>query len=246
MPQKRFIMPKISEHRKFLKSQSTFLLYGVVFWLPVILVIYISILLFTNAEKIGGTILGVAVPEKYLFFGFGAILCILIMYLSGMVLKLTKIGKALSKVPFIGLFFGQGEIMTINRLSHMQPCLFLYSPTCLSYGWILSDEKVTLSHKNTIFPIINVYFPNVPTLVTGQVFAARKDTVMKLANSSSEVINLLLYSFRSPAALEYIPWEDESVENFEERSKYFGLKLDTGKKDVVLEEIPPIQPVNRN
>jgi hypothetical protein len=97
------------------------------------------------------------------------------------------------------------------------------------------------SHKDAVFPIINVYFPNVPTLITGQVFAARKDTVMKLANSATEVIDLLLYSFRSPVALEYVPWEDESLENFEERSKYFGLKLDTGKKDVVLEEIHPIR-----
>ena len=102
----------------------------------------------------------------------------------------------------------------------------------MSYGWILAEEKVKLQHKNAVFPIINVYFPNVPTLVTGQVFAARKDTIMKLANSSTEVIDLLLYSFRSTAALEYIAWEDESCENFEERSKYFGLKLDTGKKDV--------------
>jgi hypothetical protein len=47
---------------------------------------------------------------------------------------------------------------------------------------------------------------------------------MKLANSSVEVINLLLYAFRSPAALEYIPWEDESKEEFKERSKFFGLK----------------------
>jgi len=69
-----------------------------------------------------------------------------------------------------------------------------------------------------------VYFPNVPTLITGQVLAARKVIVMKLTNSSSEVINLLLYAFRSPAALEYIPWEDEPKEEFEERSKLFGLK----------------------
>ena len=234
-------MKNIPEHLKFFKSQSTFLLYGVVFWLPVILVIYITILLFSNADSIGKTILGVVVPDKYLFFGIGAILCIIIVYLSGMVLKLTKLGKVLSKVPMIGLFFGQGEIMTINRLAHMCPCLFLYSPTTISYGWILAEEKVKLSHKDATFPIISVYFPNVPTLITGQVFAARKDTVMKLANSSTEVIDLLLYSFRSPNALEYVPWEDESIENFEERSKYFGLKLDTGKKDIVLEEIHPVR-----
>ena len=210
--------------KDFLRKQSTFILYGFVFWLPVILVIYIAILLFANAEKVGRMILGVVVPDKYLYFGLGVIFCILIVYFSGMLLKLTKVGKVLSKIPFIGLFFGQGEIMTIGKLSHMQVCLFLYSPTSISYGWILSEEKVNISEDSAAFPIINVYFPNVPTLVTGQVLAARKETVMKLANSSSEIINLLLYAFRSPAALKYLPWEDESREEFEERSKLFGLK----------------------
>jgi uncharacterized membrane protein len=209
---------------RLLKKLLTFIIYGLVFWLPVILVVYIAVFLINNAEKIGKMILGVAVPDKYLYYGLGIALCVLIIFLSGMLLKLTKVGKVLSKIPIIGLFFAQGEIMTINRLSHMQPCLFLYSPTCISYGWILSEEKVKLSNDNAVFPIINVYFANVPTFITGQVFAVRKDTVMKLANSSSEVINLLLYAFRSPAALEYIPWEDESQEEFKERSKLFGLK----------------------
>ena len=60
-----------------LKKQLTFLLYGFVFWLPLILVIYIGILLFGNAEKVGRMILGVAVPEKYLYTGLGFVLCIL-------------------------------------------------------------------------------------------------------------------------------------------------------------------------
>jgi uncharacterized membrane protein len=208
---------------KLLKRQSTFLIYGFVFWLPVVLVIYIAVLLFGNAEKAGRMILGLAVPDEYLFTGLGFILCILIVYISGMLLKLTNLGKILSKIPLIGLFFGQGEIMTIGRLSHMQACLFLYSPTNISYGWILSEEKVKLSGDKALFPIINVYFPNTPTLVTGQVFATRKKNVMKLANSSSDIINLMLYAFRSPPAIEYIPWEDESREEFEERSKNFGL-----------------------
>ena len=210
--------------RGFFKSQITFMLYGFIFWLPVGLAIYIAVLLFTNAEEIGRMILAVAVPDRYLYAGFGIILCLLIVYLSGLLLKLTRVGKAFSKIPFIGLFFGQGEVMTVGRLSHMQPCLFLYSPTCISYGWILSEEKVALIEDNAAFPMVNVYYPNVPTLVTGQVFAARKGTVMKLANSSTEVINLLLYAFRSPAALKYLPWEGESRGEFEERSKSFGLK----------------------
>jgi len=210
--------------KDLLKKQFTFIIYGLVFWLPLVLVIYIGVLLFGNAENIGTKILGVAIPDKYLFYGFGVILCVLIVYVSGMLLKLTKLGKILSRIPVIGIFFGQGEIMTINKLTHMQPCLFLYSPTCMSYGWLLSEEKVKLGKDNAVFPILSVYFPNVPTMVTGQVFAVRKDTVMKLANTSGEVINLLLYAFRSPAALEYIPWDGESPEEFKERSKLFGLK----------------------
>ena len=210
--------------KEFLKKQSTFILYGFVFWLPVILVIYVMILLFGNGDKVGRVILGTAVNKKYLFVGIGFIFCILIIYLSGMLLKLTKVGKVLSKIPVIGLFFGQGEIMTIGRLSNMQACLFLYSPTCISFGWILAQEKVQVGEEIADFPLICVYFPSVPTLVTGSVHTLRKSGVMKLGNTSTEVINLLLYAFRSPAALKYLPWEDESPEEFKERSKIFGLK----------------------
>jgi uncharacterized membrane protein len=210
--------------KEFIKKQSTFLLYGFVFWLPVILVIYVMILLFSNGDKVGRLILGVAVPDKDLFIGIGFIFCILIIYLCGMILKLTKVGKILSKIPVIGLFFGQGEIMTIGRLTNMQACLFLQSSTCLSFGWILAEEKVQVGEDKATFPLICVYFPSVPALVTGSVFTIRKSGVMKLGNSSTEVINLLLYAFKSPAALKYLPWEDESAEEFKERSKIFGLK----------------------
>jgi hypothetical protein len=106
----------------------------------------------------------------------------------------------------------------------MQACLFLYSPTCISFGWILAEEKVQLGEEIADFPLICVYFPSVPALVTGSVHTIRKSGVMKLGNSSTEVINLLLYAFKSPAALKYLPWEDESQEEFKERAKIFGLK----------------------
>jgi uncharacterized membrane protein len=210
---------------KIIRKLFTFLLYGLVFWLPVALAAYIVYLLYSNAEKIGKTLLGFAISDTNLHTGLGIALVILIIFLSGMLLKLTNVGLVLSKIPFIGIFFGQGEIMTISRLSHMQPCLFLYSPTCISYGWILSEEKINIQQNEALFPMINVYFANVPTLVTGQVLAARKSSVMKLANTSSEVINLLLYTFRSPPALQYIPWEDETKEEFETRAKLFGLNI---------------------
>ncbi|MFA5309282.1 MAG: hypothetical protein WC370_07355 [Dehalococcoidales bacterium] len=210
-----------------IKKQLTFLFYGFVFWLPVLLVVYIGMFIYSNADKIGRSMLDLAGDDTYLFSGIGLLLCLVIVYLSGILLKLTNVGKVLSRIPFIGIFFGQGEIMTIGRLSHMQPCLFLYSPTCISYGWILSEEKINIKNVKAQFAMINVYFANVPTLVTGQVFAVRKSSVMKLGNTSSDVINLLLYTFRSPAALEYLPWEDETQEEFEERSQQFGLNRPT-------------------
>ena len=213
--------------RKFVRNQITFLLFGFAFWLPVGVLIFIIALLFGNLEEIGRKILLLLLPEKLLYSGFGIVLGILIVYFSGIVLKLTKVGRVFSKIPVLGLFFGAGEIITIDRLLHLKPCLFLFSPTCLSYGWILSEEKVKLSDEKAIFSLVNVYYPNVPTLVTGQVFPVRKDSVIRLGNSSKEIIDLLLYAFRSPKDLKYLPWKDESPEDFEKRAKSFGLDLNT-------------------
>ena len=213
--------------RRFVRSQITFLLFGFGFWLPIAVLIVIIVFLFNNLEEIGRKILLVFLPEKLFCSGLGIVFGILIVYFSGMALKLTKLREFFSKIPVLGLFFGAGEIITIERLLHLNPCLFLISPTCLSYGWILSEEKVKLSEEKATFTLINVYYPNVPTLITGQVFPVRKDTVIRLGNSSKEIIDLLLYAFRSPKDLRYLPWEDESLEDFEKRAKSFGLNLNT-------------------
>ena len=213
--------------RRFVRSQITFLLFGFGFWLPIAVLILIIVFLFNNLEEIGRKTLLVFLPEKFFYSGLGIVFGILIVYFSGMALKLTKIREFFSKIPVLGLFFGAGEIITIERLLHLNPCLFLISPTCLSYGWILSEEKVKLSEEKATFTLINVYYPNVPTLITGQVFPVRKDTVIKLGNSSKEVIDLLLYAFRSPTGLKYLPWEDETQVDFEKRANSFGLNLNT-------------------
>ena len=210
---------------RFVKNQLTFLLYGFVFWLPIAVLIYLIVFLFSNVEDIGRKFLLLLIPEQFYFAGFGIVLGILIVYFSGVLLKSTRVGRVFSKIPVLGLFFGAGEIITIDRLLHLRPCVFLFSPTCLSYGWILSEEKVELSKEKAIFTLVNVYYPNVPSLVTGQVFPVRKDTVIKLGNSSKEIMDLLLYAFRSPTDLKYIPWEDESQEDFEKRAQSFGLDL---------------------
>ena len=61
--------------------------------------------------------------------------------------------------------------MTISQTeSYAALSLFDTHPTCISYGWILSEEKVQLGEEKAGFPLISVYYPNVPTLVTGSGF----------------------------------------------------------------------------
>jgi uncharacterized membrane protein len=213
--------------KRFVRGQGTFLLFGLAFWLPVVLVFFIMSILVSNAENVGDKFLGLFLPESHIYPGSGVALAIIIIYFSGMTLKLTRITKIFSKIPVIGLFFGAGDIVTVDRLMHLQPCLFLISPTCISYGWILSEEHVRIGEEKAVFQLINVYFPNVPSLVTGQVYPVRKDTVIKLGNPSKDVIDLLLYAFRSPKDLKYLPWEEECPEDFIKRAKAFGLKLNS-------------------
>ena len=208
---------------KFFKNQFTFLLFGFVFWLPIAVLIVILVFLFSNFEDIGRNILQIFIPAKYMHYGFGIVFGILIVYLSGIALKLTRVREIISKIPVIGPFLGAGEMMTLDRLMHLAPCIFQLSPTCLAYGWILSEQSVKLKEDSSNFTLINVYYPAVPSLITGEVLPIRKDMVIKLGNSSKEIIDLLLYSLRNPKEIKYLPWEDESLKDFENRAKAFGL-----------------------
>jgi len=117
--------------------------------------------------------------------------------------------------------------MTFDRLSHLSPCLFLLSPTSISYGWIISTEKVEVNGEKDL-TIYNVYYPNFPSVITGQVFALRKENIMRLGNPSREVMDLFLFAVRSPESIRYLPWEDETEEEFLKRAQTFGLNINTG------------------
>jgi uncharacterized membrane protein len=212
--------------KRFIKAQGTIILFGLGFWLPVGILIFVITLLFSNVEHLGRDFLLLFIPEERVYSGLGVAFGIIVIYLSGVLLKLTSVRNLFSKIPLLGIFFGAGEMLTIDRLLHLQPCLFQLSPTCLSYGWILSEEKVRIGSEHASFGLINVYYPNVPTLVTGQVYPVRKETVIRLGNPSKEVIDLLLYTLRSPQDLRYLPWEGESQEDFVIRATCCGLKMD--------------------
>jgi len=211
----------------FIKDRLGDILSGFVFWLPIGIIILVGSYIYSNLEDLGRSFLLFLLPEKLINPGFGIILWIIVFLLTGIILKNTPAGNILSRLPVLGIFFrGKGgTVITFKRLLNLTPCLFLLSPTCPSYGWIISEEEIKLNDEKTRFPLINVYYPNVPTIITGQIFPVRKETVIKLGNPSKEIIDLLLYSLRSPENILYLPWEEENEEEFKKRAEYFGLKI---------------------
>jgi len=213
----------------FIKARLGDILSGFVFWLPIAIIVLAGSYIYSNLEDLGKSFLIFLLPEKLVHPGFGIILWIIVFLLTGIILKNTPVGNILSRLPVLGILFRKegGTVITIKRLLNLTPCLFLLSPTCPSYGWILSKEEIKLNDEKTRFPLINVYYPNVPTIITGQIFPVRKETVIKLGNPSREIIDLLLYSLRSPENILYLPWEEENEEEFKKRVEYFGLKIGT-------------------
>lgn len=215
---------------KFIKNLFSDLLAGLAFWFPIWVIFLVISFLFNGLEDWGEKFLALFFPQAHIFPGSGMLLVIIIIYLSGILLKRTAMGNSLSRIPIMGIFFRRkgGEIITLDRLLNLTPCLFLYSPSCPSYGWVLSQEKIRIDSEKVDFKLINVYYPNVPSILTGQIFPVRKETVIKLGNPSREIIDLLLYALRSPEDIRYLPWEDEIQEEFIKRARFFGLNLSAG------------------
>ena len=211
----------------FIRERLGDILSGLVFWLPIAVIVLIGSYFFTSLEDFGQKFLSFFTTDEFFYPGLGIALGIIVFLLTGLLLKNTRIGDFLSGIPIFGLLFRKkgGRIISVGKLLGLTPCLFLYSPTCPSYGWILSEENIKVAGKETEFKLLNIYYPNVPSIMTGQIFPVRKESVIKLGNPSREIIDLLLYALRSPENIRYLPWEDESEDEFRKRAEVFGLDI---------------------
>ena len=192
---------------EFIKERLGDILSGLVFWLPIGIIILIGNYIYSNLENLGQEFLAFFLADKFIHPGFGILLWILVFLFSGLLLKNTPIGDLLSGVPIFGILFRKkgGKIISVGKLVGLTPCLFLFSPTCPSYGWILSEETIKVAGKEAEFLLLNIYYPNVPSIMTGQIFPVRKESAIKLGNPSREIIDLLLYALRSPESIRYLP-----------------------------------------
>lgn len=207
--------------KKFIKNHLSYLFSGIAIWFPILIVILIAIFVFSSLENIGGNFLNLLVPGKHVFAGAGTLLMIIVIYITGFALKGKVVKKVISKVPILSFFISDGEKMTLEKLRKLSPCSFLSSPTCLTYGFILSETKTTIHEKNDEKPlensVVNVYQPGTPTIITGQMFSLNRKNVVKLGNTADEIIKLILYSSENPPCLYFLPWPEEKREDFEKR-----------------------------
>ena len=124
---------------KFTRHMPGYVLLGVVFWLPIGVAILVGSYVFGILEPLGKDLLELILSDRPTYPAVGIAVWVVIMLITGLLVKSTTIGRYASAVPILGPFFLRMDegTMTIDRLMHLAPCLFLYSPTCLSYGWIL-------------------------------------------------------------------------------------------------------------
>ena len=144
------------------------ILTGLVFWLPIGVIVLVGGYVYSSLESSGGTFLSFFLGEDLIYPGFGILLWVVVFLLTGLLLKKTTVGDLLSGVPVIGILFRKkgGKVISVGKLMGLTPCLFLYSPTCPSYGWILSEETVKVDGTAAGFTLLNIYYPNVPSILT--------------------------------------------------------------------------------
>lgn len=213
----------------FLKKLIGYFFSGLILWLPVTVMVIIVLWLGVYVENFVKGILEIFIDEKYLFVGSGLTLMFLFLCLTGIIaVKYKMFQKILSKIPGIGIFFLPEEAgstkITLEKLSNLKPCIFLYSPTCPSYGWLMTEQKIVLVLKKgekNIPAWIHVYYPNVPSIITGQIFPIPKGNVIKLENPSISIFRALMYNLETPEKLSFLPWDDEKDEEFEKRTEVF-------------------------
>ena len=212
---------------KLPRHQLGFLLWGFIFWLPICIAIAIGLFIFGDFENLGKGFLAFFVPDRFIHSGVGIAFWVFVFYATGFIAQRTAIRNVLWRIPLLGAFFGRGgTTVTVDNLLNLSPCLCLRSETCIAYAFILWEERVRLGNQSADFDLIDIYQPHPPAILTGRVFSVRKGTLIKLGNKSSDVLNILLYGLRRPAELKYLPWEDETEEEFKERASRFGLDIE--------------------
>jgi len=206
---------------------------GFIFALPIAVIGFLIYSVLDAVNKLGDQILNPFVPEGRIIWGMGLLVILFLIYILGRIelyseIKDRKLWRnvkrnTIARVPLLGPFFmsSSKNVISLEELSRMTPCKFWLSETTPHYGFIIREQKVRGAETE-----IDIYRPNVPNLVPGDLFPLKKRVVIKLGNPSREIINKLASGGLIGSEEEIpVPWEDETEEHFRERINLTPLEI---------------------
>ncbi len=206
---------------------------GLLITLPLGIIIWIIFGILNAFNTLGNEILDPFLPHRYLVWGMGLLVVLILIIIIGR-LEIFAEGKqsniwltfkkhTVGRIPLFGTFFMRTDknVMSWDELIKMTPCKFWLSATTSHYGFIIREQKVKGAETE-----VDIYRPNVPTIVPGDLFPMKKRLVIKLGNPSGQILEKLASGGFVGAEEEIpIPWEDETEEEFQERINLTPLEI---------------------
>ena len=206
---------------------------GIVIAGPIAVVLWIIVGIVSAINTFGNRVLAPFFPGGHVTWGIGFLLILFFVLLVGRIelyyegreksIWQTIKEKSVGKIPLVGPLFARGnkKVLSFEDFKRLTPCKFWLSGTTPHYGFIVNEQKVRGAETE-----IDVYRPNVPTIIPGDLFPIKKRLIIKLANSSSEILDKLASVGMITSEEEMpIPWEDESEEEFRERINLTPLEI---------------------
>jgi uncharacterized membrane protein len=208
---------------------------GIVIVGPIGVVLWIILGVVNAVNTLGDKLITPFFPGRQVTWGIGFLIILFFILVVGR-LELYYEGKeksiwqtfkekSVGKIPFIGPLFAtrNRKVISLQDFKELTPCKFWLSDTTPHYGFIVSEQKVKGADTE-----IDVYRPNVPTIIPGDLFPLKKRFVIKLGNPSSEILEKLTSCGFIRAEEEIpVPWEDETPEEFHERINLTPLEIAT-------------------
>ena len=209
---------------------------GLILSAPILIVVWIVYAVLNAVNSLGDKFLRLLVPNSYdshIKWGMGLLVILFFIFTIGRIevhfegrersIWNTIKEKTVGRIPFFGPLFARGnrKVIAFEDFRALTPCKFWLSDTTPHYGFIVNEQKVRGGETE-----IDVYRPNVPTIIPGDLFPLKKRYVIKLANSSGEILDKLASGGLISSDEEIpIPWGDETEEAFRERINSTPLEI---------------------
>ncbi|MDD5094002.1 MAG: hypothetical protein PHV74_06450 [Dehalococcoidia bacterium] len=205
---------------------------GTIIALPIGVVFWILSGLLGAVNGLGDKLLTLFFPGRHIAWGFGfLVILFFIVFVGRMEVHFegrerstwqTIKQKSVGRIPFFGpLLASNKKILSYEDFKRLTPCKFWLSGTTPHYGFIINEQKVKGADTE-----IDVYRPNVPSIIPGDLFPLKKRLVIKLGNSPTDILDKLTsVGFISSAEEIPIPWDDETEEEFRERINLTPLEI---------------------